>query len=401
MTVDIARRAGLGELVRRSAARTPDSIAVVFGDRTWTYAQLLEAAEACRGARWSRVVRRGIVSRCSGRNSDTYLITWLATQLAGAIHVPVNFMLNAREVAYIVEHSGARAGAGRRGAVRRACPSATRAADARPTSRRAGTSRARSPSAGIAAIDVAQIIYTSGTESPPKGAMLTHSAVLWQYQSCVIDGEMGRADGRAPRAAAVPLRPARRDDRAGPAGRLPQRDHRARRRPDNLIPLLARHGSPRSSRRRRCGSRCCARRCSTSTTCRALAQGLLRRLDHARRGAARDPRAPARLRLWNCTARPRSHRSRRCCSRRSRCAAVLVRPAGAARRRPGWSTTTCSDIAPGEVGEVVHRSPHLMTGYWNDPEQTAAAFEGGWFHSGDLATIDGKATSPSSTARRT
>jgi len=46
------------------------------------------------------------------------------------------------------------------------------------------------------------------------------------------------------------------------------------------------------------------------------------------------------------------------------------------------------DVAPGEVGEVVHRSPHLMLGYLNDPERTAAAFEGGWFHSGDLATMD-------------
>jgi fatty-acyl-CoA synthase len=47
------------------------------------------------------------------------------------------------------------------------------------------------------------------------------------------------------------------------------------------------------------------------------------------------------------------------------------------------------DVAPGEVGEIVHRSPHLMLGYFHDDERTAAAFEGGWFHSGDLATIDG------------
>ena len=46
------------------------------------------------------------------------------------------------------------------------------------------------------------------------------------------------------------------------------------------------------------------------------------------------------------------------------------------------------DVAPGEVGEIVHRSPQLMLGYFNDDERTAAAFEGGWFHSGDLATID-------------
>jgi fatty-acyl-CoA synthase len=46
------------------------------------------------------------------------------------------------------------------------------------------------------------------------------------------------------------------------------------------------------------------------------------------------------------------------------------------------------DVKAGEVGEIVHRSPHLMTGYYRDEARTAEAFRGGWFHSGDLATID-------------
>lgn len=46
------------------------------------------------------------------------------------------------------------------------------------------------------------------------------------------------------------------------------------------------------------------------------------------------------------------------------------------------------DVGPGEIGEIVHRSPQLLQGYFSDPEKTTAAFEGGWFHSGDLATID-------------
>jgi len=46
------------------------------------------------------------------------------------------------------------------------------------------------------------------------------------------------------------------------------------------------------------------------------------------------------------------------------------------------------DVPPGEIGEIVHRSPHLMLGYFHDDARTAAAFQGGWFHSGDLATID-------------
>ncbi len=46
------------------------------------------------------------------------------------------------------------------------------------------------------------------------------------------------------------------------------------------------------------------------------------------------------------------------------------------------------DVPPGEVGEIVYRGPTLMQGYWNDPAATAAAFEGGWFHSGDLVRVD-------------
>jgi fatty-acyl-CoA synthase len=46
------------------------------------------------------------------------------------------------------------------------------------------------------------------------------------------------------------------------------------------------------------------------------------------------------------------------------------------------------DVPPGAVGEIVHRSPQLLSGYFHDDERTAAAFDGGWFHSGDLATVD-------------
>jgi fatty-acyl-CoA synthase len=45
-------------------------------------------------------------------------------------------------------------------------------------------------------------------------------------------------------------------------------------------------------------------------------------------------------------------------------------------------------VPTGEVGEIVHRSPHAALGYYRDEEKTAAAFAGGWFHSGDLGIID-------------
>jgi len=46
------------------------------------------------------------------------------------------------------------------------------------------------------------------------------------------------------------------------------------------------------------------------------------------------------------------------------------------------------DVQVGEVGEIVHRSPQLLSGYFNNAERTTEAFIGGWFHSGDLARID-------------
>jgi fatty-acyl-CoA synthase len=47
-----------------------------------------------------------------------------------------------------------------------------------------------------------------------------------------------------------------------------------------------------------------------------------------------------------------------------------------------------NDVAPGETGEIVHRSPQLLAGYWRRPDEDAAAFRGGWFHSGDVGYCD-------------
>lgn len=46
------------------------------------------------------------------------------------------------------------------------------------------------------------------------------------------------------------------------------------------------------------------------------------------------------------------------------------------------------DVPDGTSGEIVYRSPQLCEGYWDKPEETAAAFRDGWFHSGDLAVRD-------------
>jgi len=50
--------------------------------------------------------------------------------------------------------------------------------------------------------------------------------------------------------------------------------------------------------------------------------------------------------------------------------------------------TGTRDLAIGEVGELVVRGPNLMDGYWNAPLETALVLRDGWLHTGDIARMD-------------
>ena len=49
---------------------------------------------------------------------------------------------------------------------------------------------------------------------------------------------------------------------------------------------------------------------------------------------------------------------------------------------------TGMDVAPGQTGEIWLKGPAISPGYWRKPDETAGAFENGWFKTGDLGNID-------------
>ena len=61
------------------------------------------------------------------------------------------------------------------------------------------------------------------------------------------------------------------------------------------------------------------------------------------------------------------------------------------RATPGVSVRVVredgTECEAGEVGEILVRGPNVMIGYWNQPEASAAALAGGWYHTGDLGCL--------------
>lgn len=69
-------------------------------------------------------------------------------------------------------------------------------------------------------------------------------------------------------------------------------------------------------------------------------------------------------------------------------AGVEVRIVAAAPAADATDGSQVPDATPGETGEIWVRSDSVMTGYWDDPEHTAATFVGDWLRTGDLGSRD-------------
>ena len=102
------RSSTVADILRRSAARVPSRTALRFADREWTYAELDAAVTRAAAHLRSLGLANGDRVAAYGKNSDAYLIGFLACARAGLVHVPINYNLAGDELAYLLNQSGSR-----------------------------------------------------------------------------------------------------------------------------------------------------------------------------------------------------------------------------------------------------------------------------------------------------
>ena len=401
----LARRQNWTNQLARHALMQPDATALRFLGRTTTWGELNRRVTALAGALSRRGVAFGDRVLILMLNRTEFVETVLATNLLGAIAVPVNFRMTPPEIAFLVGDCEARVMvtepvlAGVATAVRATVPTLTTVIVAGGASEDGLLGYDELLAEGDGAPDAleipdipndspALIMYTSGTTGRPKGAVLTHNNIAGQAMTNLftvspdINGDVGFVG--------VPL-----FHIAGvgniisglllglptvlyPVGAFD---------PGALLDVLEAEG----------------------VTSIFLVPAQWQAVCAAQKA---NPRR-LRLRVLSWGAAPASD--------------TLLREMGetfpgtqifAAFGQTEMSPVTCmllsgdairklgsvgkviptvaarvvdedmNDVPVGEIGEIVYRAPTLMAGYWNNPAATAEAFAGGWFHSGDLVRQD-------------
>lgn len=176
----------IGEMIVAAARAIPENRGVTCGSWTLSYAQMTDRARALAGGLRSRGLSSGDRVVMQMQNGLEYPEVLVGCWLAGVVPVPVNAKLHSREVAHIVENSGARLMLRSEkyepvetGVEQITCESPAYAAliAAPPLDEIAAT----------VSEDLAWLFYTSGTTGRPKGAMLSHRNLMAMVHAYYAD----------------------------------------------------------------------------------------------------------------------------------------------------------------------------------------------------------------------
>lgn len=381
--------------LKHSRIEHPGKPAIACGDQSWTYAEFDRLSDNIAVNLLAAGLEPGDRIALHLTNGPDLAFAYFGCLKAGCIAVPINTRLKGREVDYILRHSGSACYLSQPdlcGEIATSCP-AVAALEARYLTRGASRGRTRpfedllrSPARTVSLPDtapdrLAAIVYTSGTTARPKGVAHSHGTLtqtaramgqmgLDQDQVVLVMSSMAHLiglgmlflPGLLNGASVVITRPLEFTNALEAYGRWGCTYTLAL--PVTFRFLLeAQKTTPHdvsSGRFYFCGGD------SVSPALQEAFRPAFGLLCEAYGMTEMTPAA------WN---RPGQVRVGSLGQPGEEIAFRLVDSHG-------------RDVKCGEIGEICVQGPHLMTGYWQDSEATAAVMQDGWFHTGDLAHSD-------------
>lgn len=382
--------------VRNAVRRYPERVAIVDGDRTWTFGGLGRQVEAV-AAGLRRFLEPGARVGLFMRNRGEYLLLQLALERAGLARVPLNARYTAYEVAQIASD----------------CEAAALFFDATTADRAEPLSGSRmflcnvdgesdggpdwqallgcddpAPAAPADYDTLCSINYTSGSSGVPKGVMLTHRSWLSLYKNMLIDRDVQGSDrlahiGPLTHASGTYFTPFFLRGAAsvivenGAIAALPSTIEREKITAFSCVPTVL-------------------TRLFNLPDIDRYDLTSLRWIGYGAESIQRNTLEKA-LRRWGpiLTHNYGLTEAMMTCSylkSEEHFHADGVR-FGSIGRPYSFVDIVLRDeagnpVAPGEVGEITIRAEHLMQGYWRRPQETEKVLRSGWLWSGDLARKD-------------
>ncbi|HEX6781553.1 MAG TPA: long-chain fatty acid--CoA ligase [Solirubrobacterales bacterium] len=382
----------LASIVTESAARTPAAVAVRLGPLELSYADLDDRSARLAALLREKGLQQGDRVGVMLPNVLEFPIAYYGVLRAGGVVVPMNVLLKRREIAFYLEDSGAKLLLAWHGFGEEAQEGAAEAGaelvEVEPEAF-AELLGAREPDAELAGTgegDTAVILYTSGTTGKPKGAELTHfnltrNAQIASETTCEVQegnvvlgslplfhsfGQTVSMNASLLVGATLTLLP---KFDPGDALEIMGRDGVT-----HFYGVPTMYGALLHHPDREQHDTSALRICITGGA--AMPVEVLRGFEQAfecelLEGYGLSETSP--VSSTNHPGRPRKPGS-----------------IGTPLREVEMKVVDENDeeVPQGEVGEIVIRGHNVMKGYWQRPDATEEAMRGGWFHTGDMATID-------------
>ncbi len=378
---------GLGSWPHRRARIDPDRPAFRQGDRELTYRQLADRVDALAGALHAAGVRTGDRVAYLAANNIAGFETFFAAGRLGAIFAPLNTRLTTPELAFLIndcapavlvhdQDIAALIGPG--SSIRR---TVSLADDDYETFLRAGPDHPP-PEIGVGLDDDAVILYTSGTTGRPKGAVLTHGNLTFNTMNQLAHADVLQTDTAlaiAPLFHASGLGQVSLPTlfKGGRVAVLPRFDPAAVLEAIQALRIASFGAVPTMLQI------LCDHPAFPGTDLSSLRYVIYGgSMATERVAVAWQRRGVAILQGYGMTeASPGVH---------------LATPDGATDRptsigTPHFFTDVMLrplDEGPSQSGELLVQGLNVFRGYWNRPEETAAALQDGWFHSGNVVRVE-------------